>query len=418
MPMDSIADTASGTAQLRGLRADFPVLSRTLDGTPLVYLDSAATSLKPTAVIDETMRYYRSVGANIHRGKHMLSEEASAHYEGVRYRVAEFVGCRGDEVVFVRNTTEAINIVATGLRLAPDDLTLSPLDTHHSLLLPWLRACRVELVRTDPVHGVDRGHLAELLRRRPRVVALSACSNVSGIYPPIRELVAMAKAAGATVIVDAAQSVPHRRIRFDDLGADFLAFSGHKMLGPTGIGVLAGRSERLADLLPAMVGGGTVDRVAVDRFDPRKVPHRFEAGTPHIAGVYGLGAAIDYLERIGFDVLAEHDRQLSHAMWREVRRREQLVTVAGGEDADRAAIMSLSVAGLRNLGDVARVLSDSYGVMCRSGHLCSQPLVDHLYDGQVLRLSAYVYNTLDEVVDAFAALDEVLARVRPARTRR
>jgi cysteine desulfurase/selenocysteine lyase len=391
----------------RALRPDFPVLSRTLDGHPLTYLDSAATSLKPWAVIDEVRRYYTSVGANIHRGKHMLSEEASAHYETVRYRVAQFAGCRGNELVFLRNTTEAINLLATGLGLTGEDLVLVPLDTHHSQLLPWQRVARVALIRPDPGCGVDLDHYAELLRRRPAVVAIPVCSNVSGIYLPVEQMAAAAKQAGATVVLDAAQSVPHRPLRFTDSGADFAAFSGHKMLGPTGIGVLVGKYERLAGLATPLIGGGTVDWVTTDHHDSRKVPHRFEAGTPDIAGVYGLGAAVDYLERVGMEVVSGHDRELGRVLHDQVASRDWLVPVGGTAAPDRAAIVSLGIPEARNIGDVARVLSDSYGVMSRSGHLCAQPFIDDRYGKQVLRLSGYLYNTPEEITAAFTALDEL-----------
>jgi cysteine desulfurase/selenocysteine lyase len=399
----------SGAAAWARIRDDFPVLRRHVDGSPVVYLDSAATSLKPAPVIDAVTRYYTDVGANIHRGKHMLSEEASDEYEATRRRVAEFIGAQTREVVFVANTTHAINIVAAGLGLQPNDLVLLPYDVHHSQLLPWRRAARVEYVRVDAGGMPDLDQYRQLLLRRPRVVALNHCSNVTGVYAPVEEMVELAHEAGALAVVDAAQSVPHRRIRVRELGADAVAFSAHKMLGPTGIGVLWGRAELLERLEPLMLGGGTVDWVDTVRHDLRKLPHRLEAGTPHIDGAYGLGAAVDYLRRLGADALEAHDRRLGAAMLERAARRPYLSVVGGTDAGDRAAIVSVAIRSEKKLADVARSLSDSYGVMCRSGHQCAQPLVDRYAPGEVLRFSGYVYNDEADVDFAFDALDRVCA---------
>lgn len=390
------------------VRRDFPALYQSEAGR-LVYLDSAASTLKPEPVIEAVSAYYRENGANIHRGKHFLSELASDRYEDTRLRVAEFLGARSAEVVFVRNTTEALNLVAAGLELTPEQTVVTTLDAHHSNLLPWRSRANVTVVPVRPGGDLDLDAYERALDAGPAVVALTACSNVTGVRPPMELLVKQAKEAGATVVVDGAQYVPHHGNAFRDLGADFLAFSAHKMCGPTGVGVLCGRLEALDRLRPPMLGGGTVDWVATDEVRLRKVPHRFEYGTPDIAGVIGLGSTIDYLEGIGLGEIAAHDAALARALFDGCAERERLTVIGGDPTLDRAAIVSVTIAGVQRLEHVARALSDSHGVMCRTGHLCAQPLVDQLAGGQVLRLSAYLYNTREDVDMAFQALDDVLA---------
>lgn len=391
---------------MRDTRTDFPVLRREVDGMRVTYLDSAATSLKPQPVIDATTHYYTDVSANIHRGKHMLSEEASDAYEGARTRVAAFLGVRAANVVFTANTTHSLNILATGLDLRPDDLVLMSRDAHHSLQLPLRARTNVEWLPTHEDGTVDLDAYASLLTRRPALVAITHCSNVSGRYAPVTEMAALARAHGALTVVDAAQSVPHRQVLLPDLGADAIAFSGHKMVGPTGIGVLAIRPELADRLRPVALGGGVVDWVDTDKWVLRRAPHRYEAGTPHIAGAYGLRAAVDYLGGLGMAEVAEHDRWLAELLYAEAAKRDYLTVLEPGP-GDRSATLSVAIRGIDDLTELARALSDSYGVMCRSGHLCAQPLVDDLAGSPVLRLSAYVYNTADDINLAFTALDEL-----------
>lgn len=405
--LSSVAGEAAGHL---GVEDDFPILARQIDGQRIVYMDSAATTLKPRSVIRAVTAYYERYTANIHRGKHRLSEEASDRYEESRHRVATFLGCQGNEVVFVRNTTEALNVVAKGLGLERGDHVVAGFDSHHSHVLPWREVATVSTVRHGPDGSVDLDHYRALLAGRPRVVALTHCSNVTGVYLPIAEMSAWAREAGALVVVDAAQSLPHRRLNLRELAIDFLAFSGHKMLGPSGVGVLFGRAELLEALRPANHGGGMVDWVTPESSSVRKIPHRLEAGTPAIEGAIGLAAAIEYLDDLGAEAIEGHDRELAGVLLREAGARPYL-RVLGSTLADRAAVVSLVVPGLDDLGDVARALSDSYGVMCRSGHLCAQPYVDANTAGEVLRLSAYLYNTPQDVLHAFAALDEVVGRL-------
>jgi cysteine desulfurase / selenocysteine lyase len=393
-------------------RPDFPVLGRRIDGLEICYLDSAATSLTPGAVIDEISRYYCDVSANVHRGRHRLSEEASDRFEEVRVSAAQFFGCRADELAYVANTTQGLNIVAAGLKLSRDDLVLCPLDTHHSNLLPWRRAARVEFIGLTGDGRIDLDHFQALLRKRPRVVALTHCSNVTGVVAPVRLITRMAKEAGALVALDAAQSAPHRRLNLHELGIDFAACSAHKMLGPTGIGLLFVSAER-ADLLTSLpLGGGSVDWVDLTGHDLRRTPHRFEPGTPNIGGVYGLGAALEYLTMLGMANVEAHDALMAKTLDSEAAGRDG-VRLLGADVpvTERSGIASLSIDGCPDLGDLAAILSDSHGVMCRSGHMCAQPVVDHLAAGPVLRLSAYVYNDERDITHAFDAIDEIRQRL-------
>ena len=390
------------------VKADFPVANRTIGGSPLVYLDSAATSLKPQSVIDAIVHYYSAVGANIHRGKHMLSEIASVHYEKTRVKIARFIGCAAAEVTFVQNTTHALNVVAHGLSLDSSDLVVIQGDSHHSAMLPWRQYARVEHFRVTPQGIPDLDHFEALLRKRPRVVVLTHCSNITGLYAPVVEMTRLAKDAGALVVVDGAQSIPHRPFRFRESGIDFLAFSAHKMLGPTGVGVLCGRIDLLRELRPMCHGGGMVDWVEYDVERVRELPHGLEAGTPDIAAVYGFGAAIDYLEALGWDFITAHDRRLATLLYAEAARRDGLTLVSGDGAADRSAILGLSIAG-SSMSAIATALSDSHSIMCRSGHMCCQPFVHACFGGEVMRASAYVYTSEEEVMQFFDALDEVRA---------
>lgn len=389
------------------IKEDFPILSRIIDGNPLIYLDNAATTLKPKQVITEITRYYAEISANIHRGKHYLSEEASTDYEEGRYKVAQFIGSAGNEVVFVKNTTEALNIVAGGLNIEKNDHVVVCTDSHHSNYLPWTKRANTVLVRIDKHGYVDLNHYEELLKLGPKVVALTHCSNVSGLYLPVAEMTRMAKKVGAVVVLDAAQSIPHRRINVGQLGIDFMAFSAHKMLGPTGIGILFGRNSLLNEISPVYLGGGMVDWVDISGYQLRKIPHRFEAGTPHISGVYGLTAAIKYLEKIGFENLKTHDLELGRLLFSEANKRDYLEVVTAGENIERSAILSFKLKKGGDVGNIARMLSDSYGIMCRSGHMCSQPYVDYFFNGQVIRASCYFYNTKQNIMELFRALDEL-----------
>jgi cysteine desulfurase/selenocysteine lyase len=408
------AEIMRSATDLSRLHDDFPVLSRTVGREPTIYLDSAATSLTPTPVIDAVVRYYTEHSANIHRGKHMLSDEASQEYENARDRTAAFIHARNDEIVFVKNATEGMNIISAGLPLTSAAKVLMPVDAHHSAMLPWRTRATVDYLPRDASGALDIDACeAQLERTRPEVLVLSHCSNLDGRYVDVTRLAKAGHDVGARVVVDAAQSVPHRPIDVSALGADFLVFSAHKMLGPTGIGVLYGRAEQLEQMSPPFIGGGTVDWVDEDVIRPRRLPHRLEAGTPDIAAAYGLAAAIDYLARLGAQTVTDHDAELAREMYGRAAERNWMKVVGAEPTPDRTAILSFVVPGLPKLDDLARALSDSYGVMCRSGTMCAQLGLSQ-FGAQALRMSAYVYNTIAEIDRAFDALDRIAHYMLPA----
>ncbi|UAA39452.1 aminotransferase class V-fold PLP-dependent enzyme [Paraneptunicella aestuarii] len=393
-------------------KGDFPVLERQIDGQNITYLDSAATSLKPRSVIDAMSNYYSQNGVNIHRGKYYLSEEASDSYERVRYSIAQYLGAYGNEIVFTKGTTESLNLVAYGLDLKADDVVVGFIDSHHAQLLPWRRFAQLKLVNMDSEGRIDLEHYHELLKLKPKVVVLTHCSNVSGNVAPIEQMAIAAKeACDAIVVVDAAQSIPHPHLHIDvsKIPVDFVAFSGHKMLGPTGVGCLYGKSEVLNQLRPLMLGGGMVDWVDIEGSQERKIPHRFEAGTPPIAATLGLGAALSYLNQISQKESHEHTEQLTAAIIKGAMDRDYLQLLGPKTTENRCAIGSLRVVGCDDLSDIARALSDSYGIMCRTGHMCAQPVVDNQMGGEVLRISTYIYNTTEEIERFYLALDELVS---------
>lgn len=403
---------------LHACREDFPALGREIDDQPISYLDNAATTLKPRSVIQAISEYYETNGANIHRGKHRLSEEASDAYEASRVEIARYIGAAANEVVLLRNTSEALNLVASGLDLKPDAYIVGGMDAHHSQMLPWRRVGRLDLTRVDAHGRLDREHFRELLAGRPQVVALTHCSNVTGVVHPVAELVAEVRAAcDAVIVLDAAQSLPHHRLNVRELDADFVAFSMHKMLGPSGVGCLYGRSDQLAQLRPLAVGGGMVDWVDLEGSVERRIPFRFETGTPDIGSVIGSAAAIRYLEALDTDDRDKHEQELCGALVDGALARPELQLIGPPERTDRVATACLQLAAGVPVGEVARLLSDSYGYMVRSGHLCAQPLVTELAGVETVRVSAYLYNEVTEIEGFYQALDELLSWVGPAGAR-
>lgn len=398
---------------------DFPVLGRTVNGRTIAYLDNAATSLTPRPVTDAVARYGLEVCGSVHRGQHQLSEQATEVYEEARCEVARFLGCAADEIVFVRNATEGLNAVAHGFSWAPGDEVVVGGESHHSNDLPWRRATKTLVVSLDAGGLWDLDHYADLLKRRPRLVALTHVSNVTGIYQDLSRLVAMGKQAGAMMLIDAAQSLPHRRLNVCALDADFLVFSAHKLLGPAGIGVLFARRELLRSMTPLCVGGGTVEWVDQAGFRLRSDSRKFEAGTPNVGGALGLTAALNYLDRLGWSRISAHDREMREFLYREARKRASYLDVIYPETtAERAGVISFRFCKNVRVDDIARILSDSFGVMCRSGHLCAQPMVDRFATSGVLRASAYIYNTQDDVQRLFEALDEIADRLSGANASR
>ena len=388
---------------IEALRADFPILSRQVNGRPLVYLDNAATTQKPRSVIDALVDYYSTSNANIHRGLHTLAEEATAAYEAVRERAAAFIGAPDRrEIVFTRNTTESLNLLAytLGSRLREgDEIVLSALE-HHSNLVPWQLAARrtgaeLRFIELGGDGELDLDSARAAIGPRARIVSVAHMSNVLGAIAPVAEIAEMARSVGARMIVDAAQSVPQMPVDIASLGADFIAFSSHKMLGPTGVGVLWGRRELLDDLDPFLGGGEMISVVNRGESTWAALPHKFEAGTPNIADVIAFGKAIDYLEAVGMDRVRDHDRGLVAYAMDRLSRLEGL-DIYGPADPDRrGAVVAFNYADIHS-HDIATIL-DAAGVAVRAGHHCAQPLMRELGVPATARASFYLYNRRDEI---------------------
>lgn len=386
------------------VRADFPILERTVNGKPLAYLDSSATTQKPIQVIDAVSDYYRRYNSNVHRGAHTLGDEATAGYEGARAKVAAFIGASSpDEVIFTRGTTSAINTIAYGWglnRLAAGDRILLTVMEHHANIVPWQLIAKhtgAELVYLDldDDYQVDTSQLDTIVDERVKIVSVSGMSNVTGTIGPVAELVAAARRVGAIVIVDAAQSVPHLPTDVASIGADFLAFSAHKMLGPTGIGALWGRREVLERMEPAEGGGEMITDVRLHESRWAPIPYKFEAGTPPIAQAVGFGAAIDYLEKIGMTEVRRHEIEITqYALDRLAEVPD--VTIVGPRDvAARGGTVSFELGDVHP-HDVATIL-DQEGVAIRAGHHCAKPLMRYLDVPATARASFYVYTTRKDI---------------------
>ena len=396
------------------VREDFPILQRRINGERLVYLDSAATSQKPRQVIDAVEGYYRDSNANVHRGVHTLASEATELYERARARVAAFVDAPAVEgIVFVRNTTEAINLVASSYArelLRPGDRIVLTEMEHHSNLVPWQLAAQragleLAFIGTTDQGELDAADLDRLLAPPTKLVSLAHQSNVLGTVNDVRAVTDRAHAAGAVVLIDAAQSVPHMPVSLRELDVDFAAFSGHKMCGPMGGGVLWARPELLERMPPFLGGGSMIERVRLEGSTWNAVPHKFEAGTPDVAGAVGLAAACDYLDGIGRERIHQHERALTNQII-DLLDEVGGVTVYGPRDADpRGGAVSFTVEGV-HAHDVGTIL-DRFGVAVRAGHHCAQPLMRRFGVAAMARASVYLYNTADDVNALGAGLAEV-----------
>jgi len=402
------------------LREDFPILTQLVHGDrPLVFLDNAASTQRPRQVIDVLRRVYEHDYANVHRGIHTLSERSTEQYEQAREKVRAFIGAKhAHEIIFTQGTTASINTVARSwgdANIQPgDEIVLTTME-HHSNLVPWqqLAGRTGAVLRHIPI--TDDGllvveELDRLLTAKTKLVAVASVSNVLGTINPITEIARRAHAAGALLLVDAAQSVPHRTTDVTALGADFLAFSGHKMLGPSGIGVLYGREE-LLDAMPPFLGGGSmINRVFLDRFTPAELPAKFEAGTPPIAPAIALGAAIDYLNAIGLDSVARHEHELARYAYTRLQEIDGL-RILGPSPEHRAGLVSFTVAQ-PHPHDVAQLL-DQQGIAVRAGHHCTQPLHDRLGITASTRASFYLYNTPSEVDLLVDTVRQIQDRFKP-----
>ena len=386
------------------IRKEFPILQRTVHGKPLVYLDNAATSQKPAAVIDALVEYYERYNANIHRGLHTLAEEATNRYEEAREKVRRFINAPGCEsIIFTRNATESINLVAHSWGRANvhagDEIVLTVME-HHSNLVPWQMLAKetgasLRFVDVDDEGRLRREDWQQLIGEKTRLVAVTQMSNVLGTINPVREIVDLAHQFGALVLVDGAQSVAHMPVDVLGLDCDFLVISGHKMLGPTGVGVLYARRRILDEMAPFLTGGHMISKVSLEDTVWNEVPWRFEAGTANIADVIAYGAAIDYLEGIGMEAVRRHDIELtSYAL--EVLGKIPNLTLYGPPDAsDRGAAVSFNVGNLHP-HDIGTVL-DSQGVAIRAGHHCAQPLMTRLGVPATARASFQIYNRREEI---------------------
>ena len=397
------------------IKADFPLLARTVAGGPIVYLDSAASSQKPRVVIDAMTTYYETINANVHRGVYEIAEAATNAVEDARLRVGRFIGAPrpATEVLFSKNATESLNLVARSwgaANLGPGDAVLLTQLEHHANIVPWFqlqaeKGFEIRWIPLTPDAKLDLTDLDRLLDG-VKLLSLTAMSNVTGTLTPVRELADKAHAAGALVCLDACQYVPHLATNVVDLGVDFAAFSGHKMLGPTGIGVLWGREALLDAMPPFLGGGGMILNVTLDGFVPADLPAKFEAGTPPIAEIVGLHAAVDYLDGLGMEAVREHEVSLTAYALRTLHERlgDQLTIHGPSEPAERGGVLSMALDGIHP-HDLSQVL-DQHAVCVRPGHHCAKPLMKVLGVGATARASFYVYNDTSDV-DALAdALDE------------
>jgi cysteine desulfurase/selenocysteine lyase len=399
------------------IRSDFPILATQMRGRPLTYLDSAASAQKPRAVIEAMSDFYSARYANIHRGVYQLSAQATIEYEAVRTRVARFIGAQNErEIVFVRNATEAINLVARTWgeeNIGEDDEIVLTVMEHHANIVPWQmlaerHGAKIRVAQIDDAGVLDVQHLTDLLGPRTKLLAFAHVSNALGTINPVAELIALARERGITTLVDGAQAVPHQRVDVDALGCDFYTFSGHKVFGPSGAGVLHGRMPLLEAMPPFLGGGDMIESVSFDGTTFAPVPQKFEAGTPDIASVIGFGAAIDYLEEIGMDEIAAYEHSLL------VYATERLQEVSGlriiGTAKEKAAVISFVLADAHP-HDIGTIL-DGEGVAVRAGHHCAQPLMNRMKVPATARASFAFYNTradVDRLVDALIKTQELFS---------
>jgi cysteine desulfurase/selenocysteine lyase len=398
-------------ADMRRIREDFPILKQSIRGKPLVYLDSAATSQKPQPVIDALVRFFTEQNSNVHRGVHALAERATSAYEKARDTVSAFVGSPGSEcIIWTRGTTESINLVAYAWgrkNLRPGDEILISMMEHHSNLVPWQLAAAetgavLKFIPVTDGYTLDMDAFQRALSRRTRLVAVTHMSNVLGTINPVREICAAAHRVEAKVLVDGAQAVAHRPVDVSAIDCDFYAFSGHKMLGPTGIGVLYGKKDILDSMPPFHGGGEMITEVTLERSGYKPVPYKFEAGTPPIAEAVGLGAAVDYLSAIGMDAVRAHEETLTGYALSALAEVDGLRVF--GPVSNRGGVISFALDGL-HAHDLATIL-DSEGIAVRAGHHCAQPLMERLGVPATTRASLYVYNTTDDVDALIRALEK------------
>jgi cysteine desulfurase/selenocysteine lyase len=411
--------TTAASLDVETIRKDFPILSRLVHGDkPLVYLDNAATSQKPRQVLDAIVDYYEKHNANVHRGIHTLAEEATALYEGARDKVAAFINAPSrDEVIFTKNSSEAMNLIARVLgdssRVGPgDEIVITEME-HHSNIVPWhmlaeRTGATVKWFRITDEGRLDLSTLDSVITERTKIVSMVHVSNLLGTINPVEDVIRRAHEVGALVLVDASQSAPHLPLDVAALGADFVAFTGHKMLGPTGIGVLWGRLPLLAELPPFLGGGEMIEIVTMEKSTFAQPPHKFEAGTPPIAEAVGLGAAVDYLTAVGMERIAAHEHELTTYVLAALSTVDGVQIIGPPTATDRVAEVSFTLAGIHP-HDVGQVL-DEQGIAVRVGHHCARPAVVRYGIPATTRASFYLYNTTaeaDALVKGLAAVKKV-----------
>ena len=405
-----MAKPAKVLLNVPAIKADFPILQRKVHDRRLVYLDSAATSQKPKQVIDATSDFYARYNANVHRAIYELGEEATREYEGAREKIAAFIRAKSpNEIVFTKSTTESLNVVAYGYglkgKLQPGDEIVGTVMEHHSNHVPWHFVKDHKGAVLKYVDVTDEGTLRmeqydELLTKRTKIVTVALCSNVLGTINPVKEIAKRAHEVGAVCVVDAAQAAPHMSIDVQDLDADFLAFSGHKMLGPTGIGVLYGKPEALEATEPLLGGGEMIREVHLGRASWNDVPYRFEGGTPNIAGAIGLGVAVDYLTKLSMDAVRAHEMEVTQYALEKFERLKGVKTYGPKDVKRKAGVLAFTIDNAHP-HDVASIL-DVEGICVRSGHHCAQPLMERFDLPATARASFYIYNDLEDV-DALVA---------------
>jgi cysteine desulfurase/selenocysteine lyase len=389
---------------------DFPLLARELDGQPITYLDSASTTPKPRAVIDAVVRYYTEMGANVHRGVHPLGEASTAAFERGRYAAASLINASPNEIVFTRNATEAFNLVAQGLGLKSDDEVVFPASEHHSNYMPWRLAAHPVLVDIDDEAVPRYQQLKERLSPRTRLVTLAHVSNVTGVIAPVAEWIQTAHAAGVPVMVDASQSISHLPIDVKALDCDFLAFSSHKIFGPSGVGVLYVRRDRFDALKLWNVGGGMVNYHGEDRYEVREAPFRYEAGTPNIEGAIGFAAAIDYVRAVGLPKISSHSRAIGEQLVRGLSSLPGAKVLGAHVPPERRVALctvSLQVPSMTQ-ANIARLLADSHAILVSGGYHCAHILHHRVHLDGTLRASAHLYNDEADVERLISALRDLV----------
>lgn len=399
------------------LKADFPILQQQINGHDFAYLDSAATSQKPQSVLDTLNAYYREYNANVHRGLYQISEKATSMYEHARGTVAQYIHASPEEIIVERGATEGINHAARLLEqnvLKTGDTIVVSVTEHHSNIVPWQliskkNGYRLEFLDVDPEGRFDLAQYQKLLQAGVKVVALQHVSNVTGVIHPLESMIAQAHQNGALTVIDASQSVPHMAVDVQKLNCDFLAFSGHKMLAPTGIGILYGKREHLEKFEPVFGGGDMILEVRKEYSTWNDLPWKFEPGTPPIAGLIGLAAAIDYLQKVGIDHIEQHEKELTRYTIRELGQIEDLRILGPSDDSNRIGAVSFTL-GEIHPHDIAAIL-DQYGVAVRAGHHCAQILHRHFGVNASARASLYLYNTKQDIDQLVGGLKEVVKKL-------